>query len=88
MLSEKIPVAVNCWDVPKGMLGIAGFTSTDVRVAGVTIMEEVPETFPDTAVMVVDPAETVVANPFVPAALLIAATAEFEETHDADAVRS
>jgi hypothetical protein len=31
-LSEKVPVAVNCWVVPRGMLGFAGVTAIDTSV--------------------------------------------------------
>jgi len=31
VLSEKTPVALNCWVVPSAMLGFAGLTSMDKR---------------------------------------------------------
>ena len=33
-LSEKVPVAVNCWAAPMGMLGLAGVTSIEWSVGG------------------------------------------------------
>jgi hypothetical protein len=35
--SEYVPVAANCWVSPTGMLGLAGVTDMEVRVAGVTV---------------------------------------------------
>jgi hypothetical protein len=35
LLSEKVPVAVNCWVVPKAMTGLAGVIAMDTSVAGV-----------------------------------------------------
>ena len=32
-LSENVPVAVNCWVAPAVMLGLAGVTAIDCRVA-------------------------------------------------------
>jgi hypothetical protein len=34
LLSEKIPVAVNCLVVPSAMLGLTGDTSIEMRAAG------------------------------------------------------
>lgn len=33
LLSEKIPVAVNCWEVATAMLGLVGLTARDTSVA-------------------------------------------------------
>ena len=45
----------------------------------VTVSVAVPETLPDVAVIVVEPAATDVTNPFDPAALLMAATAAVDD---------
>jgi hypothetical protein len=70
------------------MLGSAGVIETDTSVSGVTIIVVDPDTFPDAAAITVKPADTEVARPLEPAALLIAATAEVDELHAAAAVRS
>jgi predicted nucleic acid-binding protein len=83
--SEYVPVAVNCLDVPSAKLGLVGVTAIETSVAGVTVNVELPETLPDVAEIVVEPVDTEVANPFDPAALLIAATAvldDFQVTPD------
>jgi hypothetical protein len=56
VLSENVPVAMNCWVVPMAMLGFAGVTATDTSVAEVTVSVVLPEVLPDVAVMVVVPA--------------------------------
>jgi hypothetical protein len=56
--SENAPVAVNCWVIPAGMLGmlgLAGLRDMEVRVAEVTIMVVLPEMCPEAAVMVAVP---------------------------------
>jgi hypothetical protein len=73
--SEYLPVAINCWVVPAGMLGVAGVTIMEDRVAEVTVRVVLPEIFPEVAVMVALPAETQVARPL----LLIVATDVFDE---------
>jgi hypothetical protein len=64
------PMAVNCCFVPFAILGLAGETEMDSRVAGVTVKFDEPDMFPDTAVIVVWPAATEAANP---EALMVAA---------------
>jgi hypothetical protein len=88
VLSEYIPVAENCCDVPRAILELAGVTEMETRVALVTVKVAVPETLPDVAVIVLLPGATVVADPLEFAALLIAATPEFEELHVTSLVRS
>src|SRR3989338_1162096 len=56
LLSEYVPVAVNCCEVPLAMLGLEGVTAMDTRVADVTVtdvtvMVVVPEIVPDVAVI-------------------------------------
>ena len=43
VLSEYIPVAVNCLVEPSGMLGLAGATSRETRAAGATATLPVPQ---------------------------------------------
>ena len=57
------------------MLGLAGVTAIDTRVAAVTVSEVDPETLPSVAEIVVEPPFAEVARPFEPPALLIVATA-------------
>ena len=73
-----MPVAVNCWVIPEGMvgmLGLAGVTDMEERVAEVTVKVVLPEIFPEVAVMVTLPAAMAVARPL----LLTIATAVFDE---------
>lgn len=79
VLSEYVPVAVNCCVVPGAMLGFVGFTAIDTSVAEVAVSEVEPDMLPDVAVIVVEPVATKVANPLEPAALLMAATAVADE---------
>ena len=64
--SENAPVAVNCWVIPAGVLGIlalAGLRDMEVRVAEVTIMVVVPEMSPEVAVIVAVPGPIPVTKP-------------------------
>ena len=73
-----MPVAVNCWVIPEGMLGIvrlAGVTDMEERVAEVTVKAVLPKILPEVAVMVELPAATAVARPV----LLTIATEVFNE---------
>jgi hypothetical protein len=65
VLSEYVPVAVNCCVALVVMLGLAGVTAIDTSVAVwvVIVNVAVPEILPDVAVIVVVPAATAVANP-------------------------
>ncbi len=90
VLSEKVPMAANCWVFPRTMLGFTGVTVIDVITAGVTVsvavgLDVTPE---NTAEMAVDPSPTEVASPFEPRALLMVATAAFEDDQVAHVVRS
>ena len=69
------------------MLGLAGVTERDTRVAGVTVRLAAPEIVPDVAVIVVEPVPTDVARPLKPAALLMVETPVLAELQVADAVR-
>jgi hypothetical protein len=70
------------------MLGLDGVTAIDTRVAGVTVSVVEPETLPDAAVIVVEPAVTEVASPLEPAALLIVATPVDDVLHVTEVDRS
>ena len=81
-------MAVNCLVVPLTMLGLAGVTAMETSVAEVTVSVVEPDTLPDVALIVVEPAAAEVANPLEPAALLMAATAAVDEFQVAVVVRS
>jgi len=81
-------MAVNCLDMPSAMLGLVGDTWIETSVAEVTVSKVLPETAPDVAVIVAEPASTEDASPLDPAVLLIAAIAVFDELQVTDAVRS
>ena len=71
-------MAANCWVIPEGMLGIlglAGITDIEERVAEVTVTVVLPRMLPEAAEMIAVPAATAVARPL----LLIVATDVSEE---------
>jgi hypothetical protein len=84
--SLYVPVAVKPCVFPIATVGLAGVTAIDTRV-GVTLRVVVPVTVPAEVVtaaeMVVLPAPTAVAKP----AVLMVATAMFEESQFAEEVR-
>ena len=95
--SEYVPVAVNCWMTPIGMLELAEITRMEDRVAEDTVREVPPERLPKVVLpmimpevavrvtaMVVVPAATAVARPL----LLTVATDGFEELQVTCAVTS
>lgn len=88
VLSEKVPVAVNCLVVPLATLGLEGVTAMDTRVADVTVRVVLPEILPDVAVMVVVPIPNIVVNPFDAEASLNVAFAVSKEPHTTDVVKS
>ena len=61
--------------------GFAGVTVIELRVAAVTVSAVEPEVVPSVALMVVDPAATVVALPCEPATLEMVATVVADEDH-------
>ncbi len=69
------------------MVGFAGVILRDTSDAGFTVSRVDPETLPDVAVIVAEPAAIAVARPFDPAALLMVAMPVFEELHITDEVR-
>ena len=86
--SEKVPVAVSCTVVPLAIGGFGGVIVIDVSVAGVTVTVVVPDTPARPAVIVAPPTPLPVTRPWLPAALLTAATVGSDEIHVTDAVRS
>jgi len=63
--SEYVPMATNCWVFPAGMLGLAGVTEMEDRVAEVTVRVVLPGIPAEVAVIVVVPAATAVARPLL-----------------------
>ncbi len=86
--SENVPVAANCLVVPTALVELKGVTEIETSAAGITVSEVDPVMLPDVAVIVVDPVETDVARPLVPASLLIVVTPVLDELQVAEAVRS
>jgi hypothetical protein len=80
VLSESVPVAMNCSVSPLGRLGSAGVTAIEVSGASTVItVLEVRE--PSVAVIVEVPGATAFARPLEPAVFEIVAAAVFEELH-------
>ena len=69
------------------MLGVAGVTAIDTNVAEVTVSVVLPEMAPLVAETVEVPAAAELANPGVPAALLMVATLVLEDAQLTCAVR-
>jgi len=88
VLSEKVPMAANCCCMPFTIIGFGGVTVIDTRVAAVTVSVVEPRTLPAVAVIVVEPAATLVANPLEPAISLVVATDVSAEPHITELVRS
>ena len=88
VLSEYIPVAVNCRVVPRAIDGFSGVTAMDTSAAGVIVSAVEHKTLPIVAVIVVRPVAAEVAKPREPAALLTVATPPSEEFQVTNAVRS
>ena len=61
--SSKLPTAVNCKVVPSAMDCVAGETAIEIKCAGTTVRVVVSVNAPTVAVIIVDPAATVVAKP-------------------------
>lgn len=77
--SENVAVAVNCSARPRGKLGFAGLTLSEVAAALVTVSDAVPEIAPEVAVIVVLPPATPCAKPWVGDELPMVAAAVFED---------
>jgi hypothetical protein len=88
VLFEYVPVAVNCCVVPLAMLGLDGVTAIDTRVtiSGYTVSVVYTVLPSNDAVMVQLPPATAVAIPLLTPALLIVATAVFDELQVAEDV--
>jgi hypothetical protein len=85
LLSENVPVALNCKVEPTATEEFAGVMAMETSVAAVTLRPVDPVTEPCFAEIVVDcPEVTPVANPFAP----IVAAVAFEEDHVTELVRS
>ena len=54
--SEKVPMAINCWEAPTGMLRLAGVTAMENKVADVTVSVMLTEIPSEVAVMIAVPA--------------------------------
>ncbi len=79
VLSEYVPVALNCWVAPTRIVGLAGVTAMEDRVAEFTVRSVLPEIkvlMMEVAVMVAPPVETATARPVV---LSIVATVGSDE---------
>ena len=85
--SSNVPTAVNCCNVPSGILGELGVTAIDTRVAPDTVSVIWPEMLPEVALMVVGPAATAVARPCVPGELLMVAAPVAEELQVTEVVK-
>jgi hypothetical protein len=72
--SVNVPLAENCCAEPNRIVGLTGLTAMETSAAGVTVSRADPDTEPDVAVTLVDPVETLVTRPAVPAVLLTVAT--------------
>jgi hypothetical protein len=73
--SEYVQVPVNCWMLPAGTLGLSGVIAIEDKVALVTVRVVCPEILSEVALMVAEPAATVVASPL----LLTVAVAVLDE---------
>ena len=60
-----MPVAANCLVLRTGMLGVAGVTEIEDRVAEVTVRVVLPEILPAVAVMVEVPVARAVTRPLL-----------------------
>ncbi len=86
LLSENVPVAVNCTFVLRTMPELTGVTAMDTSVAELTVRAVKPEMLPEVAVIVAVPAATVAICPLEPVTLLTVATDTFDELHVTDDV--
>ena len=82
--SVKIPIALNCWVVPRGISALAGLTKIETRAGATTLQLVEPVTLPEVASMVALPWLFELANP----APLIVATAGAEELQVTALVKS
>ena len=62
-LSEKVPVAVNCSEVPFAIERLGAVTVIDTSAAAVTVKVAEPATFPDIACIALVPMPAAVTDP-------------------------
>lgn len=79
-----MPVALNCWRVPRNKSGFAGVMVIETRVALVTVRVPYPTTPASVALMVEEPAARLVAKPEPE----IVTTPVLDEAQPAEAVTS
>jgi len=84
LLSLKVPVAVNLIDVPFSILGFTGLIAIETNFVVETVSVVDPLTVPDTALIVVLPAATLLTMPCA----LMPATAAEDEVQSTDALMS
>jgi len=77
--SSKLPTALNCSVVPSAIDGFAGLTEIEIRCAATTVNTVLSLSAPTVAVIVVEPAATVVVNPD-PSTVATEAEDEFQVT--------
>jgi hypothetical protein len=73
--------------VPSAMVGLAGVSAIEIKVAGVTVSTVEPPMEPEVAVTVDVPWVRLVARPWLPEVLLMVATAGLDEAQMAVVVR-
>jgi hypothetical protein len=78
--SEKVPVAVNCWLVPRAIVGFVGVTSTATRTALDTVSVVDPLTPERVAERSVSPRPTECARPWLPGSFETVDAAGAEES--------
>ena len=84
VLSEKVPVAVNCLAVPLAILGLVGVIAIDTSVAGVIVIVAVLAMLSSEALIIAEPTFSPVTRP----ALLTCVVALSDELQFTDEVRS
>ena len=80
-------MTLNCCFVPRAMEGLLGVTASDTNVGGLTVRMLEPLTEPREAEIAVVPCAKLLARPWLPVELLIAATAGLEEFQVTEVVR-
>lgn len=87
VLSENVPLAVNCCVDPAVREEARGVTTIEINVAGVTVKMVDACMLPIVVVIVVEPVATGMTKPFELAALLMAAIDAADEPQVTDVVR-
>jgi hypothetical protein len=87
VLSEYVPVAVNCCVLSTKIDGDCGVTAIETSVGAVTVRVAVPLTEPEVAVIVAVPPPTPDARPWLPAVLLMVAMLVLDDFHATEVVR-